>query len=120
MEHVGKKIRKKVKANQISKLDNDISGDTFTDVQPVLVSVTVEASNVLSDSDCDKECPDHESQHQEDSCSSSSNNADQSGDACKSQEFSCSQLSPELEVKVVPDSFAPNSSDRNTANPEET
>ncbi|ODN03504.1 E3 ubiquitin-protein ligase RNF13 [Orchesella cincta] len=97
MESVGRKIKKKVKAHQASKLENDSSSDLSTGIQPVLVAVTIESNNIPDTSD--NEYPHTESQSHFSQQPSSSNN-----NAISNQ---CSTGG--LEVKVVPE-FIPSPS----------
>lgn len=104
MENVGRKIRKKVKANQASKLENESSSDMSTGIQPVLVSVTVEPNHMPEfDNDEERE-GDNESQEE----ASGDNANNYCCTSSQNSEPSSSQHKPELEVKVVPDSLTPN------------
>ncbi|CAL8114148.1 unnamed protein product [Orchesella dallaii] len=106
MESVGRKIKKKVKAHQASKLENDSSSDLSTSIQPVLAAVTIESNNIP---DSDNEYPHAESQSQFSQQPSSSNN-----NAISNQ---CSTGA--LEVKVVPENPSPSHTLTNTENSNE-
>lgn len=103
MENVGRKIEKKVKANQASKMERDLSPDTTpTGIQSLLVSVSVEPCNESNESTCAED---------DQSDTTESHNVDQTSDHnCSDERFKCQGAppcpsSPELEIKVVPATF---------------
>lgn len=103
MENVGRKIRKKVKTNHCSKNENDSSSDMSTNIQQVLVSVTVEPNNSHDDPTTDES---QNKEYQPSSSNAANTCVSKNLQICSNQKSSEESNNCGLQVKVVPDCLA--------------